>query len=341
MIHRFVYRLSDDAFIVLEDKYMEASALGVILCGLVLGTLLSSWGIGSFMAAIGKVRGWNTKRTFWVSAILYTLLIVGVVIAGLAVMNAWMNGVSQTFLATGVLLIALLVIGLLISPLANLMLRSRYPEVFKESTSSQATPNSTAQVVMERETPLLKSSSPTSNDMQAKLVSAMQPDNKPNVNTSSGHIFVSYRRSDSADIAGRVYDRLIGKFGRAPIFKDVDSIPLGLDFKEYLDQKVGECDVLLAIIGDRWLDASDSTGKHRLDDPADFVRIEIQSALERGIPVIPLLVRDAHMPREESLPSSLRKLVYRNGIPIRSDPDFHRDMDRLIAALEKYVRQEK
>ena len=68
------------------------------------------------------------------------------------------------------------------------------------------------------------------------------------------------------------------------------------------------------------------------------MRIEIQSALERGIPVIPLLVRGAQMPGEESLPSSLRKLVYRNGIPIRSDPDFHRDMDRLIAALEKYVK---
>lgn len=153
----------------------------------------------------------------------------------------------------------------------------------------------------------------------------------------SARVFISYRRSDSADIAGRIYDRLIGKFGKDPVFKDVDSIPLGLDFKEYLDKKVGECDVMLAVIGDRWLDASNSTGKKRLEDPADFVRIEIESALERGIPVIPLLVRGAEMPSEGALPSNLRKLIYRNGIPIRSDPDFHRDMDRLISALEKYT----
>lgn len=154
----------------------------------------------------------------------------------------------------------------------------------------------------------------------------------------TARIFVSYRRSDSADIAGRIYDRLIDRFGKEPIFKDVDSIPLGLDFKEYLDKKVGECDVLLAIIGDRWLDASNPLGKNRLEDPTDFVRIEIESALERGIPVIPLLVRGAEMPHEEMLPPGLRKLIYRNGIPIRSDPDFHRDMDRLISALEKYIQ---
>ena len=155
---------------------------------------------------------------------------------------------------------------------------------------------------------------------------------------TSGHIFISYRRSDSADITGRIYDRLIGKFGRNPIFKDVDSIPLGFDFKEYLDAKVSECSVLLAIIGDRWLEASDENTQSRLNDPTDFVRIEIESALARGIPVIPLLVRGAHMPAEAKLPASLKKLVYRNGIPIRSDPDFHRDMDRLIASLEKYIQ---
>jgi hypothetical protein len=126
-------------------------------------------------------------------------------------------------------------------------------------------------------------------------------------------------------------------FGRVAVFKDVDSIPLGLDFKEYLDEKVGECKVLLAIIGDRWLDERDTAGKRRLDDPTDFVRIEIESALTRRIPVIPLLVGGASMPREEELPVSLRKLVYRNGIAIRPDPDFHRDVDRLISALKTYV----
>jgi hypothetical protein len=152
-----------------------------------------------------------------------------------------------------------------------------------------------------------------------------------------GQLFISYRRSDSADITGRIYDRLVDEYGRAPIFKDVDSIPLGTDFKGYLDRKVSECNVLLPIIGDHWLDATDVAGKKRLEDPNDLVRIEIESALERGIPVIPLLVRGAQMPAEEELPSSLKRLVSRNGIPIRPDPDFHRDMDRLISALEEYI----
>ncbi len=156
-------------------------------------------------------------------------------------------------------------------------------------------------------------------------------------NENLGRIFISYRRSDSADITGRIYDRLVDEFGRGPIFKDVDSIPLGVDFKEHLDRKVRECRVLLAVIGDHWLDASDDSGKRRLEDPADFVRIEIESALESGIPVIPLLVRGIQMPVEKDLPRNLRKLVYQNGLQIRPDPDFHHDMDRLIAALKKYV----
>ena len=157
------------------------------------------------------------------------------------------------------------------------------------------------------------------------------------VHEAVGPIFLSYRRSDSADITGRIYDRLVDDFGRDPIFKDVDSIPLGVDFKEYLDQKVSECRVLLAVIGDRWVDARDAAGKKRLDDPEDFVRIEIESALRRDIPVIPLLVRGAQMPADEDLPPGLQSLVYRNGIPIRPDPDFHRDMDRLVAALRESI----
>ena len=154
---------------------------------------------------------------------------------------------------------------------------------------------------------------------------------------SLGHIFISYRRSDSADIAGRIYDRLVDEFGRAPIFKDVDSIPLGTDFKQQLDQKVSETQVLLAIIGDRWLDAADADGRRRLDDPHDYVRTEIELALERGIQVIPLLVRGAQMPDADQLPAGLKALAYRNGISIRPDPDFHNDMDRLIAAVKDSI----
>jgi hypothetical protein len=147
-------------------------------------------------------------------------------------------------------------------------------------------------------------------------------------------IFVSYRRSDNQDATGRIYDRLTGQFGKGNIFKDVDSIPLGADFRKQLGEVVGQCRVLIVVLGANWLDAQDENGKRRLDSPNDFVRIEIEAALARGIPVIPVLVGNALMPAEEDLPPSLSPLVYRQGIQVRADPDFHRDMDRLIASLQ-------
>jgi hypothetical protein len=150
----------------------------------------------------------------------------------------------------------------------------------------------------------------------------------------ANQIFISYRRDDSAAITGRIYDRLIQKFGRQAIFKDVDSIPLGINYRKYLDSIVSECAVILVVIGDKWMESSGEAGKCRLDDPRDFVRIEIESALRRDIPVIPLLVQDASLPTEESLAESLQELAYRNGLTIGHDPHFHGDISRLIADLE-------
>jgi hypothetical protein len=150
-------------------------------------------------------------------------------------------------------------------------------------------------------------------------------------------IFISYRRTDSADVTGRIYDRLVQRFGKELIFKDVDSIPLGLDFREYVGDVVGRCNLLLAVVGDQWLKASDQGGARRIDDPKDLVRIEIEAALQRKIPVVPVLVQGASVPEEDQLPPSLARLSYRNGIKIRSDPDFHRDMDRLIAGMEAHL----
>jgi len=138
-------------------------------------------------------------------------------------------------------------------------------------------------------------------------------------------------------VAGRIYDRLAGAFGAEQVFKDVDDIPLGRDFRKVIDQAVSGCDVLLVVIGRDWLDVRNEHGRRRIDDPADFVRLEIESALNREIPVIPLLVRDAMLPPADDLPGSLGELVYRNGIPVRADPDIHRDMDRLIQALRELV----
>lgn len=152
-------------------------------------------------------------------------------------------------------------------------------------------------------------------------------------------IFISYRRDDSSDVTGRIYDRLIQHFGEHAVFKDVDSIPLGVDFRKHLGDSVGRCDVLLTVIGRQWLIGN--MGQRRLDDVRDFVRIELEAALQRDIPVVPVLVRAASMPSLEDLPETLQSFVYRNGIPVRPDPDFHHDMDRLINGIEGHLKRKR
>ena len=158
-----------------------------------------------------------------------------------------------------------------------------------------------------------------------------------NVNEKVDNIFLSYRRSDSANVTGRIYDKLLQTYDKKQIFKDVDSIPLGVDFRKHLNEKVGECKVLIAVIGNTWIEPEVSSGQKRIDDKKDFVRIEIEAALKRGIPVIPVLVRGAQMPNAEDLPKSMVELAFRNGIPVRPDPDFHRDMERLIQGIKHHI----
>ena len=104
------------------------------------------------------------------------------------------------------------------------------------------------------------------------------------------HIFISYRREDAADVTGRINDRLRQHFGDEAVFTDVDKIPIGEDFRVHLDEKVSQCIVFLAVIGKNWLTAAGHKGRSGLHDPTDYVRIELESALRRNIPVIPLLV---------------------------------------------------
>jgi hypothetical protein len=165
----------------------------------------------------------------------------------------------------------------------------------------------------------------------------MEPPRPPpaNPSRSAPAIFISYRREDASDVTGRIYDRLIEHFGKHSVFKDVDNIPLGVDFRKHLSDSVGRCDVLLTVIGRQWLIGDG--GQRRLDDMRDFVRIEIEAALQRDIPVVPVLVQAAGIPRAEDLPETLQSLVYRHGIPVRPDPDFHQDMDRLIKGIEGYL----
>lgn len=155
-------------------------------------------------------------------------------------------------------------------------------------------------------------------------------------NPKTGRLFISYRREDSAPYAGRVGDRLKQKFGRDSVFMDVGAIPLGANFAQILREAVASCDVLLAIIGRNWLDITDSEGKRRLDIQDDFVRVEIGAALERNIPVIPILLDGTSVPKIDKLPPKLRELAHRNGIDVRH-ASFDRDMDELIDQLKKLM----
>jgi formylglycine-generating enzyme required for sulfatase activity len=150
-------------------------------------------------------------------------------------------------------------------------------------------------------------------------------------------IFISYRRFDSIAYAGRIHDRLVATYGEKNVFKDVDDIPIGQDFRTILTREVSKCDVLLVLIGRTWLDARDANGNRRLDDVDDFVRTEIRAGLRRAnCLVIPMLLSGAQMPQSNQLPDDLRELAYKNAVSVRDDPDFHRDMVRLIDALDRY-----
>src|SRR6516165_4969742 len=150
----------------------------------------------------------------------------------------------------------------------------------------------------------------------------------------SGKIFINYRRDDSSASAGRLYDRLAARFPKDQIFIDVDNLDPGVDFVEAIEQSVGACDVLIAVIGRRWLISSEAEGSRRLDNPDDFVRLEIATALKRNIRVIPVLVDDASMPRASDLPDDLKALVRRNAVEV-SYTRFRADSERLIVALER------
>jgi TIR domain len=149
-------------------------------------------------------------------------------------------------------------------------------------------------------------------------------------------IFISYRRDDSGGWAGRLYDRLSQHFGRDNVFMDITAIEPGLDFVEVIQEAVASCDILIAVIGRQWLTVTDASGQRRLNNPEDFVRLEVGAALGRNIRVIPALVQNASMPRSTDLPESLQKLARRNALEI-SDTRFHQDTDRLIEVLTRVL----
>jgi hypothetical protein len=153
-----------------------------------------------------------------------------------------------------------------------------------------------------------------------------------------------YRRLDSEEVVDRIYDSFEGSFPKEAIFRDIDTIPPGVDFRSYVHNALQHCHVVLVFIGRDWLGATDSLGARRLDDPEDHVRIEVETALAvDGARVIPVLVRRANMPQKSGLPASLEPLAFRNAVTIRTGADYHADVARLVgqvhAALEAWERE--
>ncbi len=154
----------------------------------------------------------------------------------------------------------------------------------------------------------------------------------------AGKIFINYRRGDDAGFTGRLFDFLERNFPSDQLFIDVDNIPAGADFVQVLEAQVDQCDVMLSVIGRGWIEARDEAGRRRLENPDDFVRIEIETALKLGKRVIPVLVNGADMPRTEVLPGALQSLARRNAVRLTHER-FRMDAQGLVQSIELALRE--
>jgi len=151
-------------------------------------------------------------------------------------------------------------------------------------------------------------------------------------------IFLSYRRDDSSGYAGRLFDNLAERFGRERVFMDIETLEPGMDFVAGIDRAIESCGAVIAMIGPSWIKAQDGEGRRRLDDPNDFIRLEITTALTRGVRVIPVLVHNAGMPLEQELPEPLRPLCRLQACEI-SDNRWEFDVRRLADVLEPLIAE--
>jgi len=152
------------------------------------------------------------------------------------------------------------------------------------------------------------------------------------------NIIISYRRSDSAAIAGRIRDRLAEHYGADAVFMDIDSIPFGIDFRQHIQEVVTKNHIMLVLIGPKWMGAKKG-GMSRISDDKDPIRIEIETALKQRMPLIPILVGGAAMPKSSALPESLQKLCFLNAAEVDDGRDFHQHLDRLIRAMDRLLTE--
>jgi hypothetical protein len=152
-----------------------------------------------------------------------------------------------------------------------------------------------------------------------------------------GGVFIGYRREDAQGEALHLFDDLKKYFGINRVFMDVTGIDPGKDFRRAIESAVSTCDVLIVMIGKKWLDSANETGERRLDDPKGFVRIEVTTALRRDVSVIPVLVQGAGIPRPEQLPAELEPLAWRTAFELRHNR-WSVDVAELVTALKKVTK---
>ncbi|HLJ06542.1 MAG TPA: toll/interleukin-1 receptor domain-containing protein [Acetobacteraceae bacterium] len=152
-------------------------------------------------------------------------------------------------------------------------------------------------------------------------------------------ITISYRRDDSLGVTGRIFDRLAARYGRETVFRDLESVRVGLDFRAQVRKALSETDIVIAVIGPKWL--GPRSGNNRLMNGADPVRVEIETALRQEVPLIPVLVSGAAMPSAEKLPDTLNSFAYRNALTIDDGRDFDIHISRLFDAIAEILELEE
>jgi TIR domain len=155
---------------------------------------------------------------------------------------------------------------------------------------------------------------------------------------SRGRIFLAYRRQEASAVAGRLYDRLVDRFGPTT-FMDISSIEIGQDFVDAIKQSIASSQVMLVLIGNEWNALVDDEGRRHLDDPRDWIRLELEAAFEHDLHIIPVLIDGAAVPRRQDLPESLKGLANLQAMEIQLHRDrFKRDVEFLIGTLESYLK---
>ena len=153
-------------------------------------------------------------------------------------------------------------------------------------------------------------------------------------------IAISYRRADSEAMTGRIFDRLIAHYGKEAIFRDIDDIPPGIDFRVHINQTLLKTHILLAIVGPQWVGMSSDGSADRIQEETDPVRVEVETALRRRVPLIPVLIGTTKMPSSDQLPPGLKDFAFRNAVKVDTGQDFDYHMDRLIRSMDAILEQE-